>query len=86
MQGLRRSENVEHGKINLIMWNMKTSPVTKIGVPIEQIDMGFHLKTDAYYIWITETFPNNSIVGSPILGSSHICFDQSGILEKQRIC
>ncbi|CAH1423184.1 unnamed protein product [Lactuca virosa] len=32
MQGLRRSEDVEHGKINLIMGNKKASPVTKIGV------------------------------------------------------
>ena len=32
MQGLKRSKDVEHGKINLIMGNRKVSPVTKIGV------------------------------------------------------
>ena len=32
LQGLRRSENVEPGKINLIMGNRKASHVTKIGV------------------------------------------------------
>ena len=32
LQGLRKSENVEHRKINLIMGNRKASPVTKIGV------------------------------------------------------
>nr|KAJ0207998.1 hypothetical protein LSAT_V11C500236840 [Lactuca sativa] len=37
-------------------------------VPIGQIDMGFHLQTNAYYIWILETFPISSIVGSLISG------------------
>ena len=32
MQGLRRSEIVEQGRINMIMGNRKVSPVTKIGV------------------------------------------------------
>ena len=32
LQGLRRSENVEQRRINLIMENRKASPVTKIGV------------------------------------------------------
>ena len=32
LQGLRESEAIEHGRINLIMGNKKSSPVTKIGV------------------------------------------------------
>ena len=32
LQGLKRSRDVEHGKINLIMGNRKASSVTKIGV------------------------------------------------------
>ncbi|XP_052622703.1 uncharacterized protein LOC128127991 [Lactuca sativa] len=32
MQGLKRSQDVEYGKINLIMGNRKVSPITKIGV------------------------------------------------------
>ena len=43
MQGLRRSENVEHGKINLIMGNREASPVTKIGVYSLLLTSGFTL-------------------------------------------
>nr|KAJ0210427.1 hypothetical protein LSAT_V11C400177580 [Lactuca sativa] len=32
LQGLRRDGDVEHGKINLIMGNKRSSPVTKIGI------------------------------------------------------
>jgi hypothetical protein len=32
LQGLRKSEDVEHGRMNLIMGNRGSSPVTKIGV------------------------------------------------------
>ena len=32
LQGLKESEDVEHGRINLIMGNRRSSPVTKIGV------------------------------------------------------
>ena len=32
LQGLKDSEEVEHGRINLIMGNRRSSPVTKIGV------------------------------------------------------
>ena len=32
VQGLKRSKDVEHGKIKFIMGNWKVSPVTKIGV------------------------------------------------------
>ena len=32
LQGLRESEEIEHGRTNLIMGNIKSSPVTKIGV------------------------------------------------------
>ena len=32
LQGLKESEEIEHGRINLIMGNRKSSPVTKIGV------------------------------------------------------
>ena len=43
LQGLRRSENVEQGKINLIMGNRKASPVTKIGVYSLMLNSGFTL-------------------------------------------
>lgn len=32
LQGLKQSEDVEHGRIKLIMGNRRSSPVTKIGV------------------------------------------------------
>nr|KAJ0188059.1 hypothetical protein LSAT_V11C900490440 [Lactuca sativa] len=41
--GLRRSENVEHGRINLIMGNMKALPVTKIVVYTLSLSSGFSL-------------------------------------------
>ncbi|CAH1435239.1 unnamed protein product [Lactuca virosa] len=43
LQGLRRSEDVEHGKINLIMGNKKVAPVTKIGVYTLLLDSGLKL-------------------------------------------
>ncbi|CAH1412986.1 unnamed protein product [Lactuca virosa] len=42
-KGLRRSEDVEHGKINLIMANRKASPVTKIGVYTLLLNSGLKL-------------------------------------------
>ena len=32
MKGLKRSREMEHGKMNLIMGNRRSSPVTKVGV------------------------------------------------------
>ncbi|CAH1423792.1 unnamed protein product [Lactuca virosa] len=43
LQGLRRSEDVEHRKINLIMGNKKVAPVTKIGVYTLLLDSGLKL-------------------------------------------
>ena len=43
LQGLRRSEDVEHGKINLIMGNRKASPVSKIGVYTLLLNNGLKL-------------------------------------------
>ena len=43
LQGLRRSEDVEQGKINLIMGNKKVTPITKIGVYTLLLDSGLKL-------------------------------------------
>ena len=43
LQGLRRSEDVEQGRINLIMGNRKAIPVTKIGVYTLSLSSGFSL-------------------------------------------
>lgn len=60
MQGIRRSEDVEHGRLNLIMGNSRASPVTKIGTYelILDSDVRFDFLNCCYFSEMTSVTPS----------------------------
>ncbi|CAH1414927.1 unnamed protein product [Lactuca virosa] len=90
LQGLRRSEDVEHGKINLIMGNKKVALVTKIGVYTLLLDSG--LKLDLNKCVYSSEMARNIISFHALykqavsvvdnLGNNVLCIDSSTSLDK----
>ena len=81
LQGLRRSEDVEHGKMNLIMGNRRSSPVTKIG--IYSLGLRSRLSLDFYnYCYSSEMLRNIiSFHGLYIQGFRYYCNNENGSIN-----